>query len=253
MAFNLFQFLGLEKKRPDIPKFKGPKPPASLKEIPETQEFLKTIRERIAGRGVGFREAELRAATSPFAAERRAGLREQTIPTIQAAASARGLGRSTIPVSRIGLESSAAERDIGAGIGALRLANEEQRRREINASLAALGQFGPAEAGQAGTRAAFEANLFTQGRALQAQQEAQQAAGGQALFQNLLGLGTLGVNVGTLVGKLTGAIKPAPLFDLGGLSPTGVTPTTGPVVNINKTIEKLGKLSDEEKAFIGLK
>ncbi len=101
MAFDLRQFLGLGRKRPNIQKFTGTQPFASLKEIPEQKEFLKSLRERIAGVGVGFREKELSAATSPFAAARRAGLKEQTIPLISAQASARGLGRSTIPVSRI--------------------------------------------------------------------------------------------------------------------------------------------------------
>jgi len=158
---DLGRTFGLVKPiKPEIKRFEGIRPFGSLKEIPEQEEYLKTLRERIAGRGVGFREQELSAATSPFAAQRRAGLKEQTIPQISAQASARGLGRSTIPVSRIGLASGEAERDIGEKIANIRLANELQRRQEINAALGKFGEFPQQEAAVKMGRAAFDIGEF---------------------------------------------------------------------------------------------
>lgn len=189
-----FFFGKKKKKRPDVPKFTGTRPFTSLKEIPEQQEFLKSLRERISGVGVGFREKELSAATSPFAAARRAGLREETIPLISAQASARGVGRSTIPVSRIGLESSRAERDIGERIAQIRLANEQQRRAEINAALGQFGQFPQQEAAQQARRAGFELGEFQTQRGLGVQTEQFREQQKQQDFQNLISLGQLGVS-----------------------------------------------------------
>lgn len=168
-------------KKVPIKKYKGFEPYSSLKEIPEGQKYATTLQERLAGRGVGFREKELSSLTSPYAAQARAGLKEQTIPQISAQASARGVGRSTIPVSRIGLESAATERSIEEKIAALRLANEAQRRQEINQALSGLGQFTSAEAAQRGQRAGFDIGEFrrveeaTRADALQREREFQEA------------------------------------------------------------------------------
>ena len=163
---GFFQDLGrtfgfVSQKKPQIKEFKGTRPFGSLKEIPEVTDFLAELQRRRVGKGVGFRESELSAATSPFAAERRAGLKEQTIPLINAQASGKGLGRSTIPVNRIALASGEAERDIGQRIAQLRLANEQQRRAEINAAVQGIGQFGLNEADQQARRAGFDIGEFT--------------------------------------------------------------------------------------------
>ena len=85
------------------------------------QQLRGTLEERIAGRGL----LDIDKQTAPFAAQRRASLREQEIPIISAAASARGLGRSTIPVSQIGQASQAAERDIESRVAGLQIENQK--------------------------------------------------------------------------------------------------------------------------------
>lgn len=223
---------GKKKKKTEVPTYQGQRPYSTLKDIPEISgQYLPTLTDRLGGRGVGFREAELSAATSPYAAERRANLAQQTIPQISAQASARGLGRSTIPVNRIALASGEAERDIGQRIADLRLANEQQRRLEINNALASIGQFGQAEAATKAQAAGFDLGEFQQARGMNVQgdQFAQQMQ--QQDFQNLLGLGTLGVSAGTLAGKLQGTggfTAPKSIF---GNIP-GVIPGTGSKVNI---------------------
>ena len=131
-------------------------PLTSLKEVPETRLALQTLKERLAGRGVGFRPEVISGATAPFAAQQRAGLKEVTIPTISAAASARGLGRSTIPVGQIARESGGVERDIASRVADLTLASEQQRRLEMNQALQDILGFGRAEAATKGARAGFE-------------------------------------------------------------------------------------------------
>jgi len=114
--------------------YRGPKP-IGLLDRPEGKKLKGTLEERLAGRGVGFRPEFLEKATTPYAAQRRAGLQEETIPQISAQASARGLGRSTIPVQRIGLESMRTERDVSEYVGKISLMDEQQRRLEINDAL----------------------------------------------------------------------------------------------------------------------
>ncbi len=143
------------------PSFAGTKPFTSLKEIEEGRLFSGELKRRVRGEGVGFDPRVISGATAPFAVARRRALKEQTIPLISAQASARGVGRSTIPVSRIGLESSRAEQDISQRIANLSLANEQQRRNEINAALSGLGGFTQAEAAQRGRRGEFEFREFT--------------------------------------------------------------------------------------------
>src|SRR3990167_10186088 len=79
----------------------------------------KNLEDIIASRGLGYTPEMISSLSAPYATAQRAGLKEQTIPAISAQASARGLGRSTIPVSQIGRESSRVERDIGQRIAEL--------------------------------------------------------------------------------------------------------------------------------------
>lgn len=132
---NLF---GFRKKRDET--FRG-ETPVSIEDTAQGKLLGKTLEERLAGRGVGFRPGFLEKATTPFAIQARAGLKEETIPRISAEASARGLGRSTIPVNRIALESVRTERDISEYVGQVSLMNEQQRRVEINDALTKYVQF----------------------------------------------------------------------------------------------------------------
>lgn len=110
-------------------------------------QFQKTLQERIAGRGL----IDVDAQTSPIAAQRRAGLR-RTEAAIGSAASARGLGRSTVPVSQIGEASQAAERDINERMAAL----EIKRQDQIESAVTASGKVAQIESTGQQARAAFQ-------------------------------------------------------------------------------------------------
>jgi len=104
--------------------------PASFVSTPEGAEFKQTLQDRMAGRGL----IDVDALSAPAAAQRRAGL-EQTGAAISSTASARGLGRSTIPVAQTAEASQAAERDIAERVSQLELVRQEQIGQ-------AVGQFG---------------------------------------------------------------------------------------------------------------
>jgi len=125
-----------------------------------------TLEDRIAGRGL----IDIGKQTAPFAAQRRAGLQEQTIPGITAAASARGLGRSTIPVSQIGQASQAAERDIESRVAELQRYKQGQIERAVGArgGLAVQEQGGLERVAKFGREGEFAlANIITGNSALE--------------------------------------------------------------------------------------
>ena len=154
---------------------KKAKPAPTLMEQPGQRDVVTTLQERIRGRGIGIPKETLSGVTSAHARQQRAGLREQTIPTISAQASARGLGRSTIPVGQIGQASGAVERDIAERVAQLRLADAEMRQANIERALAQLGGFGQASQAAAASNAALMAGD------LRARQATEQAGIGRTL------------------------------------------------------------------------
>ena len=88
---------------------------------PEAQKYKGTLEERMAGRGL----IDINAQTAPVAEQVRAGFK-QTEANIGAAASARGLGRSSIATAQIGEKSQAAERDIAERVAQLELTRQDQ-------------------------------------------------------------------------------------------------------------------------------
>ncbi len=146
-------------------EYTGEKPYKSLTETPQGALYWKTLQDRLAGLGVGPEEflIDVGKTTAPFATARKADLENYEIPTISAQASARGVGRSTIPVNRIALSTQEASRDIEQRIADLQIrnaaiqqTNEMQKRAEITDALSKLGIFTGAEAGQQGVRTAFD-------------------------------------------------------------------------------------------------
>ena len=88
---------------------------------PEAQKYKGTLEERMAGRGL----IDVNAQTAPVAEQVRAGFK-QTEANIGAAASARGLGRSSVATAQIGEKSQAAERDIAERVANLELTRQDQ-------------------------------------------------------------------------------------------------------------------------------
>jgi len=191
LAANLIDpggLFGLFKEKEEAEKFTGIRPFESLKEIPEGARFSEELLNRIEGRRVGFRPEVISGATAPFAKQRRAGLREETLPGISAQASSRGLGRSTIPVNRGALASQAAERDIEERVAQLAVQNEVQRRNEINQANQLLGQFAQAEAATRAQAAGFDFGEFTGDRSLGLQLNQAEGQAQNQTLQSGLGL-----------------------------------------------------------------
>lgn len=146
MAFSLMQFLGLEKKRPDVGPIMDVPPPAlpkSLTEFPITKDL-----EALIGRGMkeGFGPEFVGRTTSPLTAQREARFERQELPFLESQMSARGLGRSTIAGREIGELSQQKERDINEMIARAVMANKAEMVRQQQAAFG----FGGAEAGLKG-------------------------------------------------------------------------------------------------------
>jgi hypothetical protein len=113
--------------------------PPTLKDVSEYPLYRQTLEDRMAGRGLGYDPSVLSSATAPYAKSQREGFQNYTMPTISGQASARGLGRSTIPVSQSRLGSQEVESDIANRVAQLTLANEQQKAAEKGT---AIGQYG---------------------------------------------------------------------------------------------------------------
>lgn len=142
----------------------GPRPNVSPLETEAGSKYYQTIKDRLAGINVGPQDylIDINAATNPYATASRANLQNYTMPLISSQASARGLGRSTIPVNRAALSSQELERDIGQRMAefdvqnrATQQQNEYQRRAEINDALARMGGAGETQAEAANKAAQF--------------------------------------------------------------------------------------------------
>ncbi len=160
--------------------------------------------DRLAGRKVGFPETFL-GLSAPFATARRAELTNYELPQISSQASARNLGRSSIPVSRAALSTQEASRDIESRIADLALRNEQQKRAEINNALTELGGVANTEIAAENARAEAAVNASNYNRAVSAQ-------GGQRL---------LSTAAGAIIGGMTGGPPGAVAGGISGYSSGG--------------------------------
>lgn len=197
MAFDLMQMLDLKRKRPDVPAYTGPKPPSSIYESEEAKKLRKRLEERIAGLNVGYRP-EMLSTTAPYARARREGFKRYEKPLISAEASARGIGRSTIPVGRIALSAQEAERDIEERIADLILKSEAQRSADIQNALRQYGELISADIAQKTGAAEFERGTFRGQQALAVPAEEQAIAEDVKMRDRL---------ISTALGAIGGGIK----------------------------------------------
>jgi hypothetical protein len=121
----------------------------SFSDYPVGKAAKRSVEEKLAGRNLGIPERVFEKARSPIAAPYRRELSDYTIPAISAAASARGLGRSTIPVSQIRQATQETGETIADKLARLRIENEELKRRELARAEEMGYQMGSAEAGAA--------------------------------------------------------------------------------------------------------
>ena len=115
-AVDLQKTAGAERKK----ALEGIKLPTIL-ETDIGQQLKGTLQDRLAGRGIS--QIDVQGGTAPFRAERLAGLKREEA-SIGAAASSRGLGRSTIPVSQIAEAGKGASRDISSTAADLQRQNK---------------------------------------------------------------------------------------------------------------------------------
>ena len=128
-------------------------------EAPSYAPYSSTLTSRIAGKGVGYRPEILSGTTSAYAKQRRGDLEGYEIPAITSGASARGLGRSSVVTSQIGRAEQEAGRDIEERVSQMALADEQQRRQEINQALQSQGALLGAEIGSSQVRGNWEKDV----------------------------------------------------------------------------------------------
>lgn len=118
---------------------------ADIKQAPllsATAEYpllKQTLEDRLAGRGLGYNQSVLDANTAPYAKSQREGFTNYTVPQISASASARGLGRSTIPVNQTRLGSQEVENSIAERVAQLTLENERTKSSEKQNAISGYG------------------------------------------------------------------------------------------------------------------
>lgn len=128
-------FGGQSKKTEDLVNNLKPMKVYGFGDSETAPNYRKIVEDRLAGRGVGYDPKALDQIAAPYAKAERDTFTNYSTPNINAAASAKGLGRSTIPVSQIRQGSQEVETSIGKNVAELTKANEDQKRTEINKAL----------------------------------------------------------------------------------------------------------------------
>ena len=180
-------------------------------EIPGGQNYLDTIQSRMKGEGVGYRPEILSGVTSQWGKTRRGQLLNNELPAINTAASARGLGRSSVVTSQIGRAEQESAQDIANKAAEMELMNEQQRRQEINDAVTKLGGWVNTGVGASATRAsqAMQGSELLHARSMARKKEDndfrnQLIATGATAAGGLLGLGGFGA-LGGLVSGVGGS------------------------------------------------
>ena len=112
---------------------------------PRYKLVQKNLEDLIASRGFGYTPEMISSTTAPYATARRANFKNYEVPEISAQASARGLGRSTIPVNRIALSGQEAERDIEQRIADLTTRSEDLKANQYQNALSGMSNLATQE------------------------------------------------------------------------------------------------------------
>lgn len=171
---------------------------------PSYQLVKKNLEDIIAQRGLGYTPSVINSTTAPYATTRRENLKNYEVPLISSQASARGLGRSTIPVNRIALSSQEAERDIEQRLAEMIKESEQLKAQQYQNALSGMGEL----AGQ-------EITAQNQARANAAQAQNLNRATAQQTTSDWLNKGlSLGATVlGGAFGGPAGAMLGSSLFN----------------------------------------
>jgi hypothetical protein len=153
---SLSRIFGFSRDKTNEQEYEGARPPSSLTEVQGGPEYYKTLQDRMAGIGVGYTPGFLDKATAPYATARKSYLENYELPQINAQASARGLGRSSVITNQQALKRQEAGQDIESRIADVGLKNEQQMRDEINNAVSGMGTFASNNANLATNRAMFD-------------------------------------------------------------------------------------------------
>ena len=192
---GFFDFLTGGKKKEEVQEFKPNIPSYSSSPLGKlTQEELM---RRIQGQGVGLPAEYVSRTTSPVIAQREARYRETERPQLEAAMSARGMGRSTQVADLLSRQAGAKERDIADILGEAYGTSEQLKRQEISQALGMAPGVVSGELAQANlpTQYEYQNYLLKQDAA---EKEKQRKAQNDAAFWNNI-IATGGTIAGTLL------------------------------------------------------
>ena len=184
-------------------------------EDPSIQLAKKNLEDILSRRGyfneseMGYTPETISATTAPYATARRANLANYELPLISSQASARGLGRSTIPVNRAALSGQEAERDINERLAQMISESEQVRANQKNVNAQAY-QNAISGISSLGTQ---QVNAENQARINAAEALNTNRAAGNARGQQLGAL--IATGVGAAVGGPVGAGIGSSLFSAG--------------------------------------
>jgi len=193
------------KKQKSKEDYGGVRPYGSLEDTPYGKTYSTELANRLKGIGVGFAPEYVSATTSPYAQSMRSQFANYTTPQIESAASARGMGRSSLVPQQLRLGSQEVGEKIGELVAQKYGESEAQKRAEINDALAKMGAMNESEAGVRQSAANWETNLRAQHQA-----ESRLRAAEEDAFRNQLiagGSTLLGGGLGLLSGGVKGAMR----------------------------------------------
>lgn len=195
---GFFSDLFGQKKKRDL-NLGNIRPYQSLTEIPTGAAVNTRILGALnQGKDIGFGEDFVKRSTSPFVASREARWEGTEKPEMRAAASSRGLGRSTLAQREEIRGVGARERDINEMMAQAYVTEEMQKKSDIKRYMDAGFSFAQAESIQRDKASQDEVMR----RKFQIGKEAESDAAGiaNARFLTGMGLSTLGPMVGGPVG-----------------------------------------------------
>lgn len=231
--------------------------PARTKRVTPLQteggQFLnQTLRDRIAGKDLGLSKDLTDASSAAFATRQRKGFERVTAPAISASASARGLGKSTIPLNREALERQKVEESISERIANLGLASEELASREKSTAIGRFGQLTQAETNAQNAEVQAE-NMFNNAEFLRQQGFREAADKKQQEAIKLLSAAGLPI-AGGAISALAGPLANIPI--VGGALSAGATGIGEFATNLGATLgppAKKGLFDDANITFSGAK
>ena len=122
--------------------------PKPLAQFPTGKSLQDVILGGLKGEGLGFDPSFVGRTTSPVVAQREARFKEVERPELEAAMSARGLGRSTIATGQIGRAGAQVGRDVNQIIAEAFRAQEIQKAQDRARIQGLALSFTGGEAGQ---------------------------------------------------------------------------------------------------------